>query len=105
MRKNRKYTDAFKEKVVKEYLSGATPTELWMKYEIDRRRISNWTHKWREHGGFPDGRGKSSKGKTGRPRLHTTVKEEMTKDEYIAYLEMQLEIKKYLAFYEKRKQN
>lgn len=106
MRKNNRYTEEFKEKVVKEYLEGPLSTEaIAMKYEIrSSTQIKRWTKKWREHGGFPDNRGKSKHKRKGRPRLHTTVKEEMTKDEYIAYLEMQLEIKKYMAFYEKRKQ-
>lgn len=99
----KKYSDEFKEQVVTEYLKGMRHGDVLMKYDIHRDLLSKWTSKWREHGSFPDGRGKGTH-KRGRPRLHTTVKEEMTKDEYITYLEMQLEIKKYLAFYEKRKQ-
>ena len=95
----RKYSDELKEKVVKEYLAGATPREIWNKYEIKKDRVFKWAKKWKEHETFPDGRGKS---KTGRPRK--VRREDMTDEEYIAYLEMQLEIKKYMAFYEKRKQ-
>ena len=98
---NRKYTDDFKEKVVKEYLSGVRHIEVLTKYDIHRARLSHWVKQWREHGSFPDGRGKHGKS-PGRPR--TKKREEMTDEEYISYLEMQLEIKKYLAFYEKRKQ-
>jgi transposase-like protein len=101
---NRKYSDEFKEKVVKEYLEGKRHGDILIKYDLHRSRLSGWVKQWREYGCFPDGRGKGRKGKTGRPRLTTINKDEMTKDEYISYLEMQLEIKKYLAFYEKRKQ-
>ena len=104
MRKNKKYTDEFKEKVVKDYLSSSDSAEtIALKYDIpSSSQVKHWKNQWREHGCFPDGRGKSRKGKVGRPR--TLKREEMTDEEYIAYLEMQLEIKKYLAFYEKRKQ-
>jgi transposase-like protein len=101
---NKKYPVELKEQAVKEYLQGVRHRDILLKYDIHRQRLSDWVKQWREHGAFPDGRGKSKHTRTGRPRLHTTKKEEMTKDEYIAYLEMQLEIKKYLAFYEKRKQ-
>lgn len=106
MRKNNRYKNEFKEKVVKEYLEGSESADkIAMKYDIrSSTQVKRWRDKWREHECFPDFRGKSKHTRAGRPRLHTTVKEEMTKDEYIAYLEMQLEIKKYLAFYEKRKQ-
>jgi transposase-like protein len=100
----KKYTDEFRQMVVNEYLAGGRMGDLSQKHEVDPTQIKRWTKKWREYGSFPDNRGKSKHMRKGRPRLHTTVKEAMTKDEYIAYLEMQLEIKKYLAFYEKRKQ-
>jgi len=95
-----KYSDEFKEKVVKEYLAGARLTDITMKYEIHKTQLSVWTKKWREHGCFPDGRGKA---KTGRPKITTVNKDEMTKDEYINYLEMEIDILKYIAFLEKKK--
>ncbi len=104
MRKNNMYTNEFKEMVVKEYLSGSeSAVTIAKKYNIrNSSQVKHWKNQWREYGCFPDGRGKSSKGKVGRPR--TIKREEMTDNEYIEYLEMQFEIKKYLAFYEKRKQ-
>lgn len=96
---NKKYTDEFKETVVKEYLEGTRHGDILVKYDIHRSRLSHWVNQWREHGCFPDGRGKA---KIGRPRK--IRREEMTDQEYIEYLEMQLEIKKFMAFYEKRKQ-
>ena len=98
----KKYSDDFKEKVVKEYLEGVRLTDVVVKYNVHKTQIMRWTKKWQEFGKFPDRRGKRGKGKVIKPK--TLKKEDMTKDEYIAYLEMQLEIKKYLAFYEKRKQ-
>jgi len=101
MRENNKYTDEFKEKVVKEYLEGSLSADsIAMKYDIrSSTQVRRWKNKWREHGSFPDNRGKGS---SGRPRK--VKREEMTDKEYIEYLEMHLEIKKYMAFYEKRKQ-
>lgn len=101
MSKNNRYTNEFKEKVVKEYLEGSQSADkIAMKYDIrSATQVKRWRDKWREHGSFPDNRGKGS---TGRPRK--VRREDMTDKEYIEYLEMQLEIKKYLAFYEKRKQ-
>lgn len=101
MGKHRSYKDAFKLGVLNEYFNGARSSDLEAKYDISRNRIYRWRNQWKEHGSFPDNRGKKA---TGRPKLKKISKEEMTKDEYIEYLEMQLEIKKYLAFYEKRKQ-
>ncbi|MBU1020146.1 MAG: transposase [Firmicutes bacterium] len=100
----KRHSNEFKEKVVKEYLAGSRMTDISAKYEINKTQIKVWTAKWREFGHFPDNRGKATKGKTGRPPLTTVDKEEMTKDEYITYLEMELDILKYIAFLEKRKQ-
>lgn len=97
----KKYTDEFREQVAKEYINGERLSELVVKHNVHKSQIMRWAKKWKEHSSFPDDRGKKS---TGRPRLTKINKEEMTDKEYIAYLEMQLEIKKYLAFYEKRKQ-
>ena len=100
MRRNNKYPDEFKEKVVKDYLNGMSRRQVMDKYDINAHStITRWVKKWKETKSFPDDRGKGSKG---RPKK--IKKEEMTKDEYIEYLEMKLEIKKYMAFYEKRKQ-
>ena len=35
------YTDEFKEKVVKEYLAGARPSDLAAKYEVNNTQISD----------------------------------------------------------------
>lgn len=101
MRKNNKYSDEFKEKVVKAYLEGFESAEkIAIKYDIrSSTQVKRWRDQWRKNGSFTDNRGKGS---TGRPR--TIKREDMTKDEYIEYLEMQLEIKKYLAFHENSKQ-
>lgn len=48
---------------------------------------------------YSDGRGKA---KTGRPKVTKIDTSKMTKDEYIAYLEMELDILKYLASQEKK---
>lgn len=105
MRKNNRYTDAFKEKVVREYLAGSDSTAtIAMKYDIrSSSQVNRWTKKWREHGSFPDGRGKGTHRRKGRTKIPRVDESKMTKDELIEYLRMQLEIKKYLAFCEKRK--
>jgi len=98
---NKRYTDEFKEKVVKEYLDGARLSDVVIKYDIHKTQIKVWSKKWKEHRSFPDGRGKA---KQGRPKVTKINKEEMTKDEYIAYLEMELDILKYIAFLERKNQ-
>lgn len=95
----KKWPDEVKEVIVKEYLAGARMKDVVEKYGVDPTQVKRWRNKWREFGCFPDNRGK---GTPGRPRK--IKREDMTDTEYIEYLEMQLEIKKYLAFYEKRKQ-
>jgi len=97
----KKYTNQFKEQVAKEYLGGARPSDLAGKYEINNSQIFRWSQKWKENGCFPDGRGKA---KTGRPKVTKVNKDKMTKDEYIAYLEMELDILKYIAFLERKNQ-
>jgi len=97
----KKYTNQFKEQVVKKYLDGARPSDLAARYEINNTQIFRWSDKWREHGSFPDKRGKA---KTGRPKVTKINKGEMTNDEYISYLEMELDILKYIAFLEKKNQ-
>ena len=94
MRKNKKYSAALKRQVVEEYLSGAGMYELVRKHGLsDKTRIQDWLKKYLEYGCFPDGRGKSSSG--GRPRKIDVS--QMTKDEYIAYLEMENTILKHLC--------
>ena len=95
----KKWPNEIKEKIAKEYLADGRTRELEVKYDVNPSQIRRWAKKWREHGCFPDGRGKA---KVGRPRK--IRREDMTDQEYIEYLEMQLEIKKYMAFFEKRKQ-
>jgi len=97
----RKHSNEFKDEVVRAYLAGARASDLIAKYELNKTQIFSWSKKWREHSCFPDGRGKS---KTVRPKVTKVNKEEMTKDEYIAYLEMELDILKYIAFLERKKQ-
>ena len=78
----KKYSDELKKKVVEEYLAGARMGELVRKYELSgKNRIRLWRDQYLEHGAFPDGRGKGSKG---RPHKIDTSK--MTKDEYIHVL-------------------
>lgn len=97
----KKYTDEFKEKIVKDYLNGGSPTILNARHEITRGMIQTWARKWNKYGSFPDGRGKA---KQGRPKVTKVNTDEMTKDEYIAYLEMELDILKYIAFLKRKKQ-
>jgi transposase-like protein len=91
MAKYKRYTNAFKKKVVTEYLDGTARSEIVRKYDVGKDRIRHWTKQFRETGGFPDGRGKGS---PGRPRKTDTST--MTKDEYIQYLEMENDILKKL---------
>lgn len=90
---NKKYSDELKKKVVEEYLAGAKMSELVRKYELSgKNRIRLWRDQYLKFGTFPDGRGKGSKG--GPHKLDTS---QMTKDEYIAYLEMENDILKHLS--------
>ncbi len=98
----KKHTKEFKEKVAKAYLGGARPSDLAAKYEINNTQIFRWTQKWKEKGSFEDRRGK--RGKRKKPLVTKIDKKEMTKDEYIAYLEMELGILKYIAFLERKSQ-
>lgn len=90
---NKKYTEELKLQVVKEYLAGSKASEIVKKYELrDRNRIFKWRDQYLKYGYFPDGCGKAS---CGRPRKIDTS--QMSKDEYIAYLEMENEILKQLS--------
>lgn len=96
-----KYSNELKEKVVKEYLSGKRQSLICLEYGIHKTQIYRWVAKYKEVGTFPDGRGKS---KTGRHKLNKIDTSKMTKDEYIAYLEMENDILKYLASLKKKNQ-
>lgn len=98
---NRTYTEEFKLKIVTEYLRDKKTNELLRRYELNKSQLYHWVKQYKEFGCFPDGRGKKS---TGRPRVTKTNTSKMTKDEYIAYLEMELDILKYAAFLEKKSQ-
>lgn len=89
----KKYNDELKERVVKEYLSGARMTELVRKYELaDKSRVLKWTEKYLKHGAFPDGRGGAKRG--GRHKSPDLTG--MTQEEYIRYLEMENAVLKQL---------
>lgn len=91
---NKKYSDALKEQVVKEYLSGAKMMELVRKYDLaDKSRILKWTEKYLKYGSFPDGRGKAKGG--GRHKNPDLTA--MTQEEYIRYLEMENAVLKQLG--------
>lgn len=96
MKKYNHYSVELKQKVVKEYLSGEhSPLELCKKYGIkDKRRILKWVEKY-EAGdtNFVDMRGKNS---SGHPPKVKSIKD-MTKDEYIAHLELEVKILKSFA--------
>lgn len=90
---NKRYSDALKEQVVKEYLSGAKMTELVRKYDLtDKNRIRSWTEKYLKYGSFPDGRGRAKGG--GRPCK--TDPSAMTQEQYIRHLEMENAVLKQL---------
>lgn len=86
MGKHKKYSDELKKQVVEEYLAGTGMYHLIKKYGLsDKTRIQDWRDKYLKYGCFPDGRGKSRGG--GRPRKVNIS--QMSKDEYIGYLEME----------------
>lgn len=97
----KKYSNEFKEKIVKEYLKGKSQSKISLEYEIHKSQLYHWTNQYEEFGTFPDGRGKA---KTGRPKLYKVDTSKMTKDEYISYLEMENDILKYLASLKKKNQ-
>ena len=101
MRKNKSYSNVLKEKIVKEYLEGKGQSKILLEYEIHRAQLHHWVSQYKSFGTFPDGRGKSN---TGRPKQNKTDTTQMTKDEYIAYLEMENDILKYLASLKKKNQ-
>lgn len=95
-RTNKRYSVELKQKVVKEFLDGTTSAkELCRKYDInDTKRIYKWVDKY-EAGdtNFTETRGKNT---TGRPRKIKPI-DQMTKDEYIAHLELENKILKSFA--------
>lgn len=95
MSANKKYSKELKTAAVKMYLDGYPVKEIMEKYEInDRKRINVWAKKYNSGDKeFEDKRGKNS---TGRPKA-IKDKSEMTKDEYIAFLEMENDILKMMA--------
>lgn len=95
-RKNKVYPASLKLKVAEEFSSGkATAIELCKKYDIkDTKRIYVWTRKYNSGDTeFKDTRGKASKGRT--PKIKPIS--EMSKDEYIEYLELENKILKGFA--------
>ena len=99
--KTRKHSLEFKEKVVKEYLAGKGYTVVCREYEIRNSQLSHWVKQWKQLGTFPDGRGKHNKG--GRPKCLDPG--EMTKDEYIKFLEMENDVLKQLRSLNSKKQS
>ncbi len=99
--KYKSYSIELKEKIVKEYLEGKSSSDTTRKYNINKSQLYHWKKQYKQFRSFPDGRGKS---KTGRPKLNKVDKSQMTKDEYIAYLEMENDILKYLASLKKKNQ-
>ncbi len=103
-RTNKRYSSELKQKVVKHYVDGDySAKELCEKFDIyDKRRITVWAKQY-ENGNteFIDTRGKNS---TGRPKKVKPV-DEMTKDEYIAHLELENKILKDFAEMLDKKKN
>ncbi len=96
MGKHKKYTNELKKEVVSKYLAGeGSMNYLADKYGIlDRKRVSVWVKQYKNgNTEFIDNRGKHSKG---RPKKLKDISE-MTKDEYIKQLELELEILKHFA--------
>ncbi|MCG8485673.1 MAG: transposase [Clostridia bacterium] len=87
----RYFSEEFKLKVVKEYYSGSGMSQLERRYNIRHKRIQDWVKKYNEFGGFPDFRGKGSKGRPKRIDI-----KQMTPDEYIQHLKMENDILKKL---------
>ncbi|XMB66720.1 transposase [Mycoplasmatota bacterium zrk1] len=103
--KFQKYTPDFKVKVVNEYLSGEGGAHsLARKHNIPKEStIWNWIKKYHKEGfeGFyVDLRGKSS---IDKPKVIKVDYDSMTKDEKIAYLEMEVAILKKLKEIQKKK--
>ena len=73
--KNKKYSDELKEKVVEEYLAGASLIGLVRKYDLSgKNRVLRWRDKYLAEGNFTDKRSKK------RGFTHKTDTSHMTKD-------------------------
>jgi transposase-like protein len=95
-RKNNVYSVELKRKVVEEYLSGETSTsELCKKYNLKTKgRVYEWVKKYSAGDlDFKDNRGLASPGR--KPKIKPIS--QMTKDEYIEYLELENKILKGFA--------
>lgn len=87
--KNNRYSDETKKAVVTEYLNGAPPRELVRKYDLkSSTQVFDWRDRYLTEGSFTDRRGGS------RVHIRSVRTDDMTKDEYIAYLEMENDILK-----------
>ncbi len=53
-RARRKYTDEFKEQVVKLYLNGKSQTEIIRKYELTPSSFNRWIKQHKESGSFKE---------------------------------------------------
>ena len=94
----RRFSNKFKEQVVKEYLSGSRFSVILAKYDLGQTQLLSWTKQYRETGSFQDGRATGG----GRPKKIDMT--QMTKDEYIKYLEMENDILKQLSSLGSKKQ-
>ncbi len=87
------YSDATKLDAVKDLIQGEKVQIVMVRYGItSREQLRRWRMQYQQYGGFPDGRGKG--GHRGGPRRIDTS--QMSKDEYIQYLEMENDILKLL---------
>lgn len=99
-----KYSNELKKQAVEEYLSGGRQGEVVQKYGLsDKSRLGSWVKQYREFGCFPDGRGKATGAGKGRPKKVDPT--QMSKDEYIKYLEMENDILKQLRSLNNNQQN
>ena len=96
---NKKYSKELKLKVINEYFEGESSIiGLARKYEIsDDSIIHRWIKRYQEEGPTYFEIEHRGRGSTGRPRKDNPVNlESMTKDERLAYLEMENAILKKL---------
>lgn len=93
------YLEEFKINVVKDYLSGTRYSEILSKYDIDKDRLLSWTKQYQQTGRCEDRTGKKATGRNKKINI-----KDMTKDEYIRYLEMENDILKQLRSLNSSKQ-
>ena len=94
---NKKYSSELKIEVVRRYIAGESPTMLMKEFKLSsKNRVFKW-HKIYKDGNitFRETRGRISK-KHDAKKSEINISE-MSKDEYIEYLEMENDILKYLA--------